>query len=501
MTLSDRADAVTPADIARRIDERVLHEQVGKGPAFVDEASFLRRLTLDVAGRIPTVSEVHEYLANDSESRRIAAINRLMHSGIYYRTMATFWRRTWVPQADTREFSGVTDGFESWLSGRLRDGAHYDDVVTEILTQDPSNRSVGPRGYYEANQSKPENLAASSSRGFLGLNLDCAQCHDHPHSRWTREQFWQTAAFFAEVPRQASLRSSLPRIKIPDTDLECEPVLLTAAEIRIASASDSVALRQTFVGWMLQDGERLMAKNAVNRLWSHFFGEAIIEPMDDLSRAEFQSGERAVLLHELSDLFIATGYDLDVLVKGMVSSQAYCLASMPGASDDGDTAETASQADESLFRLTRAPVRGLTGEQFYDSLQVAAGLPMERTDVGGSSGPRHRSEFVAEFYVERPLGAERSISQALTLMNGSFVNGLTTSTGNRVLASLLTSPFMGPDDQVDTVFVAVLGRHATTDEIETVRRHFAANPAMSPEHQLGGLFWALVNSAEFSTNH
>ena len=508
---SGRAASVEPVEIARRIDEHVLGAHV----ALVDDTAFLRRVTLDLTGRIPTVAEVHDYLAEDSRSRSATAINRLLHAGVHTRNMATFFRRTWVPQADTREFAGVADPFEAWLTGRLRDGARYHELVAEILTQDPTGAqsgSAGPWGFFEANQGKPENLAASAARGFLGLNLDCAQCHDHPHARWTREQFWQTAAFFADVPPGAGpARPGLPKIKIPETDRECEPVFLTAAAVAVPAAPDSRALRQAFVAWMLEDGERLMAKNAVNRLWSHFFGEAVVEPMDDLSREEFQTGERAALLDELADLFIATGYDVHVLVEGMVSSRAYRLAptastpgrdSTPATPTNGPAEATVSvTADTARFMLTGKPVRGLTGEQLYDSLRVAAGLPMARSDVGLADGRSQRDAFTAEFYVERPHGAERSITQALTLMNGPLVNDLTTAEGNRILASLLAAPFVAPDDQIDTVFLAVLGRHPTSDELDTVRRRFAGSPELGPADRLGSLFWALVNSFEFCTNH
>lgn len=499
---------VTAADISRRIDECVLESH----PVFVDDAMFLRRVTLDVTGRIPTVAEVHEFLEADANTRRAAVVDRLVCSGVAYRSIATLWRRAWVPQADNREFAGVTLPFEAWLAKRLRDGARYDELVAEVLTQDPSGKSsivAGPKGFFDANQSKPENLAASGARGFLGLNLDCAQCHNHPHARWTREQFWQTAAFFMAVPA-SSKQAGPPRIKIPDTDVECEPVLLTKTSTPVPATLDSVSLRHAFVRWMLEDPERLMAKNAVNRLWAHFFGEAIIEPLDDLSREEFQSGPRAALLRDLADLFVASDYDVDVIVKGIVSSRAYRLVSAssvpvvasarPPSPAVAVGASTAPPTQE-RFLLRTVPVRGLTGEQLYDSLRVASGLPMERMDIGMSGDRSVRDAFVADFHVERTHGAERSITQALTLMNGSLVRALTTADGNRVLAALLASPFASGDDQIDTIFVAVLSRHATQQELEAVQRRFASSPDVSAEGRLGGLFWALFNSAEFCTNH
>ena len=510
-----RAEEITPLTISRLIDQR-LEVNNTDDSQFASDTEFLRRTTLDLAGRIPTIVEVHEYLSNTSEFRRSEAISRLMHSGVHYRNMATFWRRAWVPQADTPEFDSVTGDFEQWLVHRLQKGARYDELVTEIMTLDHSRiapASTTPVGFYVANQSKPENLAASATRAFLGLNLDCAQCHDHPFSRWSREQFWQTAAFFARPETDDKNIPQLPRVRIPDTNLEYGPTLLTRTEFPRPQKLDSVSLRLILVDWMKEDQERLLAKNAVNRLWAHFFGEAIIEPMDDLSHDKFQTGDRTRLLNELSAAFITSGYNLNVLVEGIAGSHAYRLASSTPGIVLSTTVEAAKKPDDVLsqaasvpddsaaFKIVNATVRGLTGEQLYDSLQTAANLPSERADVGGGSGRSPRREFSSRFYIERAHSAERSISQALTLMNGSFVNELTSKQGNLMLASLLSSPFMSFDEQIDTVFIAVLGRHAREAELQSVQRRFDARPETTRETHLGNLFWVLVNSSEFNTNH
>ncbi len=492
-----QAAEIAPIDISQRIDQRL---RINDDSRSESDPGFLRRLTLDLAGRIPSIAEVHDYCGNTSESRRDEAIHRLMQSGIYHRNMATFWRRSWVPQADTREFAAVTDNFELWLAHRLRDGAKYDELVVEILTLDQTKiarAGTAPVGFYDANLSKPENLAASSTRAFLGMNLDCAQCHNHPFSRWTREQFWQTAAFFAPPTMDGTLQAKAPRIRIPDTELEYEPAFLTKAEIQFPQKLDSITLRRVLVDWMMQDQERLLAKNAVNRLWAHFFGEAIIEPVDDLSRGDAQSGERADLLNEIANDFVVSGYNLNVVVAGIVGSKAYRLSS----SAETTTSNPAASTDSSPFYNGRTAVRGLTGEQLYDSLQTAAGLPADRADVGGGDGRGRRRDFSSQFYVEQTHNAERSISQALTLMNGSLVNELTSAKGNPLLASVLSSPFMSVDEQIDSIFIAVLGRPARDAELKMVKRTSDSFPDLAREQHMGNLFWVLVNSAEFNTNH
>jgi len=492
---TSHAQEASAVDISRKIDEQ-LRVDAADETQFVGNSEYLRRLTLDLAGRIPSIAEVHEFHDDTSQSRRPDAIRRLMQSGVYYRNLATFLRRSWVPQADTREFAAVTDGFELWVANRLREGARYDDLVTEILTLDNSKAAtakMSPVGFYDANLSKPENLAASSTRAFLGLNLDCAQCHNHPFSRWTREQFWQTAAFFAQPTMGADSQMKLPKVRVPDTELEYEPTLLSKSQIQVPQQLNSVSLRQMLVEWSKTDEERLLAKNAVNRLWAHFFGEAIVEPIDDLSSDEFRTGERADLLNDIATLFIKSGYNIDVLVEGIVGSNAYRLATPVQPKDDS--------APAVQVRLASPIVRGLTGEQMYDSLQMAAGLVAERRDVAGGATRGRRRDFASLFYVERPNTAERSISQSLTLMNGSLVNELASPKGNPTLASVLNSPFMTFDEQIDTVFIAVLSRHATNAELNVVKRNFESRADAVRDQHLGNLFWVLVNSSEFNTNH
>ncbi|QDV17944.1 hypothetical protein Pan153_26000 [Gimesia panareensis] len=498
-----RSEEITPTQISRLIDQRLGINNTDQS-RFATDAEFLRRVTLDLAGRIPTIVEVHDYLGNTSESRRNEAINRLMHSGVHYRNMATFWRRSWVPQADTPEFDTVTDNFERWLVYRLQQGTRYDELVVEILTLNQSGvtpDSITPVGFYDANLSKPENLAASSTRAFLGINLDCAQCHDHPFSRWTREQFWQTAAFFAPPEMGKGDQRQPPKVRIPDTKLEYQPALLSKTEIKWPRQLDSVSLRLILVDWMKANQEQLLAKNAVNRLWAHFFGEAIIEPIDDLSRDEFQTGPRAKLLDDLSQAFIDSGYNLATLTEGIAGSHAYRLSTAPPTATVAITASEEDEDNEAALHIVKSTVRGLTGEQLYDSLQTAAGLPSERQDVRGGSERSQRSEFSTQFYIQRAHSAERSITQSLTLMNGSFVNELTSKEGNLTLASLLSSPFMTSAEQTDTVFIAVLGRHAKPAELQAVERSFKLHPDTSREQHLGNLFWALINSSEFNTNH
>ncbi len=458
--------------------------------AVVDDATFLRRASLDLIGRIPTAAEVREFLADKGADKRAKLVTRLVDSGGHTRHMATFWRRTWVPQADTAEYARLTDDFEAWVSACLQENVPYDRVVRELITQPRTDRraAVAPAGFVTANEGKPETLAASATRAFLGVNLDCAQCHDHPFARWTRNQFWQTAAFFAP-PADEGGKLIAAKLTIPGTKKELAPALLDDRPVKWPQVLAADSGRVLFADWVTAADNPYFARNAVNRLWANVYGTALAEPLDDLSGDAGTTGPHVALLQELADAFTASGLDLKYLTRALVLTRAYQLATV--TKDDKPT-------DPRLF--ARMPVRGLTGEQLYDSLRTAAGLPAERSDTGRGQGLDDRKRFAAQFHVERAVAAERSITQALAMMNGRLVNALTDPAKNPTLGGV-AAPFLDADAKVETLFLATLGRKPSEREAKAMAGHVAGTAEADRGKALGDVFWALVNSTEFNTNH
>ena len=179
--------------------------------AIADDGEFLRRVSLDLIGKIPTAAEARDFLDDPSQDKRLALVERLLDSPAYTTRATEIWRRLLLPEADTEDLARqVAGNFEAWLRKKVIEEAGYDRIVREILTakldgrNTDSGRRCGsiplPRRYYVAKEGKPENLAAGVARVFLGIRLECAQCHNHPFASWKREQFWSLAAFFADVP-------------------------------------------------------------------------------------------------------------------------------------------------------------------------------------------------------------------------------------------------------------------------------------------------------------
>lgn len=500
---SSAASAADATKMAATIDARlaVQWEKASIRPtAIADDPTFLRRVTLDLVGRIPTVAEAREFLSDTSANKRAKLIERLIGSGGHTRFMSTFWRRSWMPQADTPEFARLADDFEAWLALRLQDNVGYERMVHELLTMPlaadgrgrvRSGAGIGPASFFTAADYKPENLAANASRAFLGVNLDCAQCHDHPFARWTRDQFWQTAAFFAPPRMDAGGKMTLPELTVPKTTKSLAPELLTGTPVKWPDALASDTGRKMLAEWVTTKDNPYFARNAVNRLWAHHFGTALVEPLDDLSGESGNTGNHADLLKELAEAFTASGFDLKHITRAMTLTRAYQLSAVTRIGTPTD-----------LKFFARMPVRGLTGEQLYDSLRAAAGLPQEREDTGRGQALDARRRFAARFHIERPVSAERSITQALSLMNGRTTTDLTDPAKNPTLASVIAAPFLDTHGKVETLFLVVLGRKPSAKEskhlVEYVQNGGTDN---SPERALGDVFWALVNCTEFNTNH
>src|SRR5207302_7990497 len=208
-------------------------------------------------------------------------------------------RLVMLPEAESNlEVRFLVPGFEAWLRKQLMANTGFDALVREILTVPVDPRlaanplqpqaDVTPVGFYQAKQLKPENLAAGTARMFLGVRIECAQCHDHPFDAWKREQFWGYAAFFAGVERdQNGEKGALDAIRelfdrrelaIPGTDTKVVPTYLDGAQPKLKFRDSS---RTKLADWMISDSNSYLAKTAVNRLWEQFFGIGIVNPVDD----------------------------------------------------------------------------------------------------------------------------------------------------------------------------------------------------------------------------
>jgi hypothetical protein len=454
-----------------------------------DDAEFLRRAYLDLTGRIPKVGEVYAFLRDRTPDKRQHLIDQLLASGGYARHFTNVWREILLPDNVGANNGPLRAGFETWLWKQLTDNTPYDQMVREIL------QPGGPRAFYQARENKPENLAAATSRLFLGVKLECAQCHRHPFAPWTREQFWGLAAFYSGLPQprqpgvagRPQTRSSGREIRIPGTD---KVVRARFPDGKEPAWTDGTDPRTILASWVTAPDNPYFARAAVNRLWGYFFGTGLVDPVDDLGADNPASHPE--LLDELARQFTEHHFDLKLLVRAITNSQAYQRTSRVSHPDQEDPR-----------RFARMALKGLTPEQLFDSLAEATRYE-EPAGRGQPGRLRSRAEFLTKF--ANPGGKTTdfrlSILQALALMNGKLVADATDLEDSEALAAILDDPGKDTKARIETLFVATLGRPPHPDEAGRLMKYVDGSRADGGERKaLADVFWALLNSGEFILNH
>ena len=236
--------------------------------ALADDATFLRRVRLDLTGTIPAATEVRAFLEDKDANKREKLIDRLLASPGYIRHSAAVWRARWLQQADQPQNAALVPGFETWLRQRFRENAPYDRLVFEMLTASSRKASVGtPSAFLQSIEHTPAGQAGVTARLFLGLNVDCAQCHNHPFARWTREQFWEYAAFFVVPRKQPDGAMQLVAV-IPGTEQTVSPRFLNGDTAKLPQRLDVASGRTALAEWMVARDNPYFARNAVNSMWA-----------------------------------------------------------------------------------------------------------------------------------------------------------------------------------------------------------------------------------------
>ena len=462
--------------------------EAGVRPAeAADDARFLRRVTLDLTGLIPTVGEIRTFLADNRPDKRRRAIGSLLEHPRHAGHLARLWRDVLLPR-NTEETAAVA--FEDWLRTRFQQNVPYDRVVREILTARGSVGQSEPVLFIAANSTKPEELAASSSRAFLGLQVRCAQCHDHPFAPWKQAEFWSFAAFFARLQGPASPADRTPVADRADGDVR-HPKTLKVLPPRFLDGAEFSGIgdeprRAVLARWVTAPDNPYFAKAAVNRAWWLLFGRGLVQPVDDLG--SHNPATHPEVLELLADDFVASGFDLRRTIAIIAGSKPYQLA---GA---GSGVETEVKAT-----YTAMPVRSLTARQVYDAILLASG---QRDSV--LDGAVERQAFLAQFEApnREPLEYQGGIPQILTLLNGPLVARLTDPASGDLIAALMDSPFLSNEKRVETLFLATLSRVPRDDEREQTKKMMQSKRTDAARAQaLGDILWALLNSTEFVLNH
>jgi hypothetical protein len=467
---------------AQRIDKIIytgLNEAKIKPGPKAELAQLTRRLHIDLTGRIPTVVQLIDLidLSNDSPTKLEDRIDALLADDAYAENFAHFWRSVMLSGPQARQQAG----FETWLRTRLSANTPYDKIARELVVNQPvKGPTPSPAAFYNLNGNKAENLAGATARVFLGVKIECAECHQHPFAKWSRKQFWELAAFFSNGP------SGGKQIKMPQSDDVIRAKFLTGEEPKWVEGGNA---RQTLADWTIAPKNPYFAKAAVDHVWQYFFGVGLVAPI--LEPADASPQAHPELLDELAKGFMDSDYDLKLLIRSIVLTDAYQRSSV--------AMSEASKHEIEMF--ARVPVRGMMPEQLFDSLIVATdarGREVGSIPKGGPPMAQRRAEFMSIYTSpDKAIETQTSILQALFLMNGAFA----TERSKRVLQTIAVQNTT-TERRVEALYMMVLSRLPRDQEMQRMVRYINSGAGSGdPQQAVVDVCWALLNSSEFMLNH
>ncbi len=479
------------AEIDRHLETAWQRDQIMPAP-IADDAEFCRRVWLDLAGVAPPVFEVRQFLRDTSDDKRSRLIDRLLRSPGYANHMASRWIDILLPsdaQNQLQQRDNVA-ALHDWLQQQFRDNTPYDYFVGGFLTAGGAG-NTGPAIFYTSYSLEPEKLAAATSQIFMGLQLQCAQCHNHPSDRWTQEDFWQYAAFFGQLAESdgpmagQTIIEDRPggEVTLPDTDDVMSPRYPGIAEPPEKDPGNN--RRRQLTIWMASRDNPYFARAAVNRAWAQLMGRGIVDPVDAMDADNKPSHPE--LLEYLSAYFVQRRFNLRDLYAAIASSDAYQRTSA--------VAEDRQPADS--FAVMH--VKTLTARQFYDSLQQnvfrrSAAIPGDRP----SPDVARRQQFLARMQAPgtSPRDYPHGVVQALGLMNGPEVS-LATNENQGALLGALDAPFFDDAQRIETLFLATLSRLPTESELVQFATHLSgAGSSQQRAAAFADMLWILLNTAE-----
>ncbi|MAT16539.1 MAG: hypothetical protein CMJ46_14865 [Planctomyces sp.] len=493
--------------LAEQIDARLntVWQNAGIEPAeLTTDTEFIRRVTLDLTGLIPRVGEIYEFEENDSPTRRAELIDELLSRPRHAVHLANMWRSYLLSENIENLNAAQIGGFEEWLRSRFRDNVPYNELVRELLLAEGSFDQVGPALYYSSLQVKPEELARSTSRTFLGVQIDCAQCHDHPFDDWKQADFWSFAAFFAQLSPQTGANPGMMQGAPQLTDLAVGEVTLPdqeeAVPPRYFGESEPAEIkapsrRAALAEWMTNADNMLFARATVNRVWSHLFGLGIVNPPDNFSSGNPPIDEE--LLELIATDFVAHDFDLRYLLRELTNTRAYQLSSRQA------TEEPAEESEQKTRYFARHAIKPFTADQLYDGLVQATSQPILSAAAGSFNIDPQRTQFIQKFKRtgDNQTDYQAGIPQALTLMNGGLTSRAVTIKESSLLKAL-SAPFYTNQDRINTLFLATLSHPPEAETGTMFLEYLEAQPdAPAQQTALGHILWALLNSAEFTMNY
>lgn len=492
---------LSATDLAAHIDSFILKkvkaEKVEVSPRCSDE-DFLRRVYLDITGKIPTADQATKFLDSKESNKRAKLIDELLASKEYGKHMADIWQSLMLPRnSDNRRFMQWYPNLVTWLEEKFNANTPWNTMVKEIVTSEGAVDKTSPVVYFLANNTA-DKMTDNITRMFMGVQLQCAQCHNHPFTDYKQDEYWGMAAFFLKVapdgnPKGAAKNKTTVSISekakvgkkkggLPESAKILPPKFLGAEQPTIKATDPS---RPTLAAWMTTAKNPYFSKAMVNRLWGQMFGRGIVNPVDDMHDGNAVSHPE--LLADLAQQFSTNDFDVKHMIRAICNSDTYQRSSKPHKGN-GDAAPE-------LF--AKMAVKPLSGEQLFDSLQVVGAIgrgAAPKTKAARGTG-NAREQFVNFFSAEDGADVteyQSGIPQVLRLMNAAQLNN--PSSLNSIVRDTKTK-----EEALERLYLTMLARRPTAEEKDRFVAYMAKTKAM-PRTAYGDLMWALMNSSEFALN-
>ena len=470
-----------------------------------DDESFLRRVFLDIVGVPPTLAEREKFLADVRKEKRDALVDELLGR----KEFTEMWVMKWAELMQIRTFNNGPQqvsykaalNYYQWLRERIAGNQPFNELVKELLSAKGGTFSSPATNFFQIEQDVLK-LTENVAQVFMGTRIQCAQCHNHPFDRWTMDDYYSFASFFAQVkrkpaedPRERVIYDEGGEIQNPVTKQNMVPKFLGGPKPDLSNQSRRVAV----ANWLASPENPWFAKNVVNIVWAHFNGVGIVDPVDDVRVSNPPSNPE--LLDALAAKFVSYNYDFKKLVRDICTSRTYQLATRTNETNVTDT----RNFSHGMIRRVRAEVLLDCISQVTSTPNKFKGLPLGARAVQIADG-NTSNYFLTTFgratratVCSCEVKMEPNLSQALHLLNGDTTQQRIRQ--GKVVETLLKDK-KSPADIITELYLTVMSRQPTDMEREKLMT--AVNEQKEPaaiKETLEDIFWALLNSKEFIFNH